>query len=424
MKDTINITYFGEYPSLDLVTDEYTGGKLQYQLLRKPLAIEYVWVYKNGVRLIQDRDYRILLDKSIIYLNSASSENDRIKIVLFGTQLYTPPRAFEIFKDMLNNTHFKRYSKNREVVLSKDLYYYDTSIEVSDASGLAEPIPSRKIPGVIIVNKERIEYFSKQGNILSQIRRGSLGTAIAEFTPKGSSVVDTGAFETLPYNENQQRYDFIVPESLVIISDGTTRTFELDTSPNSETLIYAGLGNNANIKVKVNGEVISRDRYTVNVIDSVGTITLDNSFVISEVQQIEVIPLLIGPLDFNPMKSSRNSWYRQNIPTEYGPCDELEIFAAGIRLRKNPLDVYDEYLGISSPQADRTLEAEFSVDGQSPYVRLSDELPVGTRISMIKKQGRLWYERGETKASKGLSLLENQTSVAQFILQKGSELPE
>lgn len=424
LKDLINITYFSEYPSLDLIADEYTGGKLQYQLPRKPLAIEYVWVYKNKIRLIQDRDYRILLDKDIIYLNSSSTSSDEIKIVLFGSEIYKSPRAFEIFKDMLNNTHYKRYSKNSQVVLAKDLYYYDTSIEISDASYLADPIPSRKIPGVIVVNKERIEYFSKHGNILSQIRRGSLGTAVSEFSPSGSHVIDAGAFETLPYNETQQRYDFVILDPLIIQSDGTTRSFELDTSPNSETLIYAGLGNSANILVKVNGEIVSKNRYTVSVNNNVGTIVLDNNFVLSEIQEIEVIPLLVGPLDTIPRKSSRNQWYRQHIPEDYGPCDELEIFASGTRLRKNPLDQFEETMGIASPQADKKLEAEFSVDGLQPYVRLSDQLPAGTRIAMIKKQGRLWYERGETTASNGKSLLQNRTSVAQFILQKGSELPE
>ena len=424
LKDTINITYFSEYPSLDVVSDEYTGGKVQYQLSRRPISIEYVWVYKNKIRLIQDRDYYISNSKDAIYLSQPTTTDDVIKIVLYGDKLYQTPRAFEIFKDMLNNTHYKRYSRNRSISLARDLRYYDTEILVSDASMLSDPIPSRKVPGVITINKERIEYFKKEGNVLSQLRRGSLGTAIAEIHNAGHLVVDSGAFETLPYNESQERYDFVVPEKLTIISDGTTRSFELDTSPNSETLIYAGNGDSKNIIVKVNGETISSDRYTVSVVNNVGTITLDNEFEISEIKQIEILPLLIGPLDFVPKKSSRSSWYRENIPAENGPCDEMEVFISGTRLRKNPIDIYDETLGITSPQADKTLEAEFSVDGLTPYLRLSNEIAAGSRVAIIRKQGRLWYERGDDTASKGVSLLENNTSVAQFILRKGSELPE
>jgi len=424
LKDTINITYFNEYPSLDLITDEYTGGKVRYRLLRKPLSVEYVWVYKNKIRLIQDKDYYISVNKDSIYLNETTTANDIVKIVLFGTKIYQTPRAFEIFKDMLNNTHYKRYSKSKDIVLDRDLYYYDTQIVISNASDLADPIPSRKIPGVIVVDKERIEYFRKDGNILSQLRRGSLGTGIAEVHKKGTHVIDIGAFETLPYSENQERYDFVVPDQITILSDGTTRSFEIDTSPNSETLIYAGNGESSNIIVKINGEIIDSSRYTVSVIDNVGTITLDNSFEISEVKEISIVPLLIGPLDFIPRKSTRNNWYRNNIPQTNGPCDEIEIFASGTRLRKNPIDTFDEDLGISSPQADITLEAEFSVDGFTPYIRISNELTAGSRITVIRKQGRIWYDRGDNTASKGLSLLENNTPVAQFILRKGSELPE
>lgn len=424
LKDTINITYFNEYPTLDLIVDEYTGGKVQYQLPRIPIGAEFVWVYKNGNRLIQDKDYEVLLTRGVIYLNGPSNEDDKIKIVLFGKKLYESPRAFEIFKDMLNNVHYKRYSKNNQIKLAKNLSYYDTQIEITDAAELADPIPSRRIPGVIIVNKERIEYFSKQGNVLSQLRRGSLGTAIAELHLSGSYVIDVGAFETLPYNETEKRYDFTVLDSLIIVPDGTTRSFEIDTSPNSETLIYAGNGDKNNILVKMNGEIIDRSRYSVSVVNDVGTITLDNSFDLTDVSEIEVIPLLIGPLDFIPQKSNRNSWYRSDIPTDYGPCDEVEIFASGTRLRKNPIDIYNENLGISSPQSDESLEAEFSVDGLSRYIRLSNQHPVGTRIAIMRKQGRLWYERGTTTASKGITLLENQTSIAQFILRKGSELPE
>ena len=65
------------------------------------------------------------------------------------------------------------------VKLAKDLNYYDLQIEVTDASILAEPNAARNISGVIEIGSERIEYLQKSGNILSQLRRGYLGTSIA-----------------------------------------------------------------------------------------------------------------------------------------------------------------------------------------------------------------------------------------------------
>jgi len=249
---------------------------------------------------------------------------------------------------MLNNYHYKRYSKDVKIKLVKDLNYFDTSMEVSNADRLSNPIVSRRVPGVVIVNNERIEYFEKNGNILSQLRRGSLGTGIAEVHAANSFVVDTGMTETLPYTENQEKSNFI--------SDGSTA--------------------------------------------------------------------LIGPLEYTPTQSTRNNWYRESIPANYGPCDEIEVFVGGRRLRKNPIDVYQEEKGASSPGSDIMQEAEFSVNGTSAFVRLTEAVPAGTRITIIRKLGKIWYETSEFAASKGITLLANNTAIANFIAVKTTELPE
>ena len=347
LKDKIKITWFSEYPSMNLVSDEYVGGKVQYQLAHVPLGVEYVWVYKNGIRLTQDQDYYVSLLRGVVYLTSSSTENDLIKIILFGSNTFKLPSAFEIHKDMLNIYHFKRYAKGT-VKLVNALNYYDQAITVDNGDALGEPIASKNIPGVVQIDGEKIEYMVKVGNTLSQLRRGSFGTPIAESYPAGDYVVDIGTHETIPYNETQEREDFV--------SDGSST--------------------------------------------------------------------IIGPLSFVPIKSTRNSWERITIPESYGPCDQIEIFVAGRRLRKNPIDLYDEDSGSSSPTADITSEAEFAVDGTTSYFRLTSAVPAGTRISVIRKTGKTWYERSETTASRGITLLENDTPIANFIAQKTTKLPE
>jgi hypothetical protein len=345
--DIINVTWFSEYPSMGIVSDEYTGGKVNYYLPQTPLAASYVWVYKNGVRLTKDQDYYVSLPRSVLYLTANSTAADLIKVVTFGSDIYRAPSAFEIHKDMLNIYHFKRYSIGA-VELAKDLNYYDQEITVNDGSLLGEPIVSRNVPGIITVNGERIEYNSKVGNVLSKLRRGSFGTAIPVLHATGSVVADVGPRETVPYNETQDRQDFV--------SDGSS--------------------------------------------------------------------LLVGPLDFTPVQGTRTTWYRSTIPTTHGPCDQVEVFAAGKRLRKDPLAVYDETLGASSPAADTQLEAEFAVDGVANYIRLTTAIPAGTRISVIRRTGKVWYDRGETTASAGESLLENTTPMAEFIAKRTTKLPE
>jgi hypothetical protein len=345
--DIVNVTWFSEYPTMGIVSDEYTGGKVNYYLPQTPLAASYVWVYKNGVRLTKDQDYYVSLPRSVLYLTADSTAADLIKVVTFGSDIYRAPSAFEIHKDMLNIYHFKRYSIGA-VELTKDLNYYDQEITVNDGSLLGDPIVSRNVPGVITINNERIEYNSKVGNVLSKLRRGSFGTAISVLHAAGSAVSDAGPQETVPYNETQDRQDFV--------SDGSS--------------------------------------------------------------------LLVGPLDFVPSLGTRTTWYRSTIPTTHSACDQVEVFAAGRRLRKDPLSVYDETLGASSPTADTQLEAEFAVDGVASYIRLTTAIPAGTRISVIRRTGKVWYDRGETTASAGESLLENATPMAEFIAKRTTKLPE
>jgi hypothetical protein len=345
-KDILEVTWFSEYPSMDLVTDQYAGGKVNYKLSRIPVNERYVWVYLNGTRLTLNQDYKVSLQRGVVYLNVSSTLSDELKIVEFGNDIYKFPSAYEIYKDMLNRYQFKRYSRN-EIKLTSALNYYDTTITVNDGSGLYDPT-GRSAPGVVYINNEKIEYLQKNGNVLSQLRRGSLGTAIAEIHAIDSYVSDSGPAEIIPYNETQHRLDFV--------SDGST--------------------------------------------------------------------LLVGPLDFVPTQGARSAWFKETIPAEYGACDQAEVFVAGTRLRKNPIDVWDEEIGAYSPAGDKQVEAEFSVDGVSPYIRLTKAVAAGTRITVIRRTGKTWYDRGATTATTGKTMNENSTAITRFILQKTTIIPE
>jgi hypothetical protein len=347
--DVVDITWFSEYPSFDIISDQYKGGQPKYQLKRLPLNSSYVWVYVNGSRLSAHNEYSVNIQQAQVVLNVPLTQADDIKIIEFGNDVWTLPNAYEMHKDMLNIYHYNRYSAGA-VELSKDLNYYDLQIEVTDASTLAEPNAARNISGVVEIGSERIEYLQKSGNVLSQLRRGYLGTSVTELHTRGSTVVNVSAAESIPYNDQQDRYDFV--------SDGST--------------------------------------------------------------------LLIGPLDFVPTKSTRANWFRSTISEDYGPCDQLEIFVGGNRLRKDPLDLYNEELGSYSPAADEKIEAEFSVDGDNPYIKLTNAVPAGTRITMIRRTGKTWNDRSPsaTTASNGITLHKNTNSIVSFILQKSTAMPE
>ena len=110
------------------------------------------------------------------------------------------------------------------------------------------------------------------------------------------------------------------------------------------------------------------------------------------------------------------------MPVNYGACDQMEVFIGGRRLRKDPVKLYNEELGLGSPLADEWHEAEFSVDGTTPYIRLSNTLiqqyPEGTRITVYRKTGQLW------NVTPGVPLIEDISPVGKFISQKSTTLPE
>ena len=345
--DVIRVTWFSDYPAMDLVTDKFEAGKVNYKLATSPVSASSVWVYLNGRKLIQDNDYRVSLPDGYVYLEVDTTTADEITIITFGSRVFKLPSAFEVSKDMLNVYRYNRYSLSDKLQLASPLRYYDKTIQVNDSSLLPTPNPSRNVPGVIDIQGERIEYFTLTGNTLSNLRRGTGSTSVgAEYTVgTGFSVV--GNQEILPYNDQQIREDYV--------SDGSS--------------------------------------------------------------------LLIGPLPFTPAKSTQDIT-RTSIPAEFGRCDEIEVFVAGTRLRKTDLTVFDETIASLSPDADRVLEPEFTVDGDSKFIRLSEAVPAGSRITIVKKTGVSWYDKGNNTATTGVTIIENESPVAKFIAGKTTELPE
>lgn len=343
--DEIIITWFSNYPKFDIVEDQYAGGKTLYYLKRKPIDSNYIWVFLNGKRLTLGIDYDVELVRAVVQLNVNTLLTDLVKIIEFGNNAWTMPSAYEIYKDMFNSYHFTRLSDNT-VKLSKDLTYYDQQIEVTNGDALFVPTAYNNIPGVIMINSERIEYLQKNGNILSQLRRGSFGSSIAELHSAGINITDISPSEKLPYMDKQHKYKFV--------SDGSS--------------------------------------------------------------------IIIGRLDFVPAMSSRNSWNRTTIPDRFGPCDQIEVFVGGVRLRKDPVAVYNENLGASSPLADTILEAEFSVDGISPYIRLTSPPPAGIHVVIVRRTGKVWYDVA-SNANTVVPFEANDNPIINFILQKTTSMP-
>jgi hypothetical protein len=148
---------------------------------------------------------------------------DYLEIITFNDKTVRPSYGFKNFKDMLNRTHYKRLSDAESTVLAKDLLITNTTIEVVNGSALSIPNREFNLPGVIEINGERIEYFVKNGNILSQLRRGTLGTGSLSKYSAGTLVTDVGLTQSVPYSD--------VEEKKVYFGDGSNKIFNLDYVP-------------------------------------------------------------------------------------------------------------------------------------------------------------------------------------------------
>ena len=90
------------------------------------------------------------------------------------------------------------------------------------------------MPGIIEINGERIEYFTKVGNTLGQLRRATLGTGAPTVHLEHTLVLDIGPTETIPYADTH-----VIETS---ISNGSTSNVALRYIPTSVNEIDVFVG--------------------------------------------------------------------------------------------------------------------------------------------------------------------------------------
>jgi hypothetical protein len=221
--DTIKVITFGNQDTMLMETENFDcAGSGLYQISRPAINSNYVWVSIDGEWLINRIDFTVLDDQRSIQLADRFT-GDLVRTVTI-TSIATdngPILGYRIFTDMFDRTQFKRLSKQNTTYLTQPLYVYDTEIYVNDASVLSRPLVSKRIPGVVIIDGERIEYYRLNGNVLSQLRRGTLGTAPKEYSQIYTKVIDQGVVQTIPYRENISKQSYI--------NIGTTNTYRINT---------------------------------------------------------------------------------------------------------------------------------------------------------------------------------------------------
>ena len=235
-------------------------------LYNEPLNSDYVFVTLNGSRtLVQNVDFTISSNKITVHGITLSS-SDRIDVMYFALDTAKNATGFRIFKDMLNRTFYKRISSTNTTTLDVELIPGAKEIVVTDGTLLTEPDASSNQPGVVFIDKERIEYFTKSGNTLGQLRRGTLGTGIKTHAV-GVNVVDAGGQQTVPYADTISTKTYT--------GDGSTVSFATTYAPTrGEDLdIFIG-GQRLSFKHELDDSTLTRG-YSVD--GSTANVTLTNA---------------------------------------------------------------------------------------------------------------------------------------------------
>ena len=209
-------------------TDWYQYNHLTAGLieLAKPaLDAQYVWITLNGDLLIPSVHYNVTDNKRYVNINIDIAPDDVIELLHFADPVSGSKYGWSQFKDMLNRTHYKRLDDRDGIMLAADLNWYDQSIVVTDSTTLPAPTATSSVPGILFINGERIEYFVKNGNVLSQLRRGTLGTGVKDIYLTGENVYNQGPGSSMPYKDETITSQFI--------ADGTTAAYTLDFTPTS-----------------------------------------------------------------------------------------------------------------------------------------------------------------------------------------------
>ena len=225
---TIKVTTFNNHDSMFMQTEKFAYTPIKrFTLLRPVINDNYIWVYLNGVPLINRYDFEILEDQRTIQLDEWFVVED-LNSTLLITSILMPEYTgrilgFRVFNDFFNRSHYKRLSAYHTTFLTEPLKYTDDKIVVHDGDGRLSPFNAqRNIPGVVLIDRERIEYNEKDGNFLTYLRRGTLGTGPAFYIDEFTKVIDQGIQQTIPYSDSVYVQRFTSTNTTTYIITATT----------------------------------------------------------------------------------------------------------------------------------------------------------------------------------------------------------
>jgi hypothetical protein len=493
--DVIRVYQFSNHNGLGIEREKYdvvertqmtigTQGYYDSRLLKnsfvdlrkQAVSVNYVWINVNGKWLTPTADYILLENKKRIQFVTKLNDYDTIDIIHFAAPAVSNRFGWRQFKDMLNRTTYLRLSQEDELELVAPLRWYDRTITVGEGfESLPQPTADSKYPGVIFIEGERIEYFRRDGNVLKQLRRGTLGTGVKDEYAAGTLFYNQGIDSVIPYKDEEERYTVtsgkyvdmttLYPDTdSEIVVDSITYDFNNNTvfpvrvagvfeqiatvtgsgfRPGVKVIMQDADGNERELEkvsstdteIKFHTETMPVGAYDLviyNPREESPAIRAAESLVLTKFLPYVQILIPYEPEAFTDVVQNPTEvgeWYKApfdegGIPSEYWQALNIEVFSNGRRLRKNPITVYDVNTGQFSPDGDIQLEAEFAVNkNEGAYVRLTTPPEPETTLTIVRKLGEDWREIETSSPLTFKPLGNSNTEVATFLRGKTINLP-
>jgi hypothetical protein len=375
-------------------------------------------------------DFIVLEDNVTIQFNDnwEFTLDDIVEVTSFKSPDSAPSvLGYRIFNDMLGGTTFTRLSAKHTTYLTRPLRYTDTEIHVADETALTPPDLFRNIPGVIMVEGERIEFWHSNNNILSEIRRGTLGTGPSEYSNEGTRVLDQGTRQLISGPEVlkvQNSFAGVSTNTYVISTATIDRTY-----PNTSTLVQCD-----GIVINTASEDLPTDYTTYNNV----------SRLIAPIDQVDVF--------YGGRKLNKDGHFKHNTEVSYDSISpdsivsnvstENDLIGLSARVGNAYLVTATNqvwvYTGLRSDSTATRgfvysgldyIPADFSIElGTDQILKLNTatiELVDNRQITIVKKEttvDSVWNNISTVNSTTGL--IDSDTAVVRFLKESPAELPD
>ena len=431
--------------SKKFVIPENNQREYQLELFQQPagsLDAQTMLVFLNGEQIFTPTEWRLDISNSSIILGDEYGQpGDTIEIYNIAESEYTisgnqitlkdiPSNNATIYVTQFSNHNLKEIEKIQYDVVKRETLITDT--ELSTYLRLTAGEIQLRAPAIdaqyVWVNKNgelltpSVDYFITDDRMrlrLVNIPNENDTIEIIHFT--ADLTVEGFAYRQFKDVLNRTHYKRLDAHSTVLAQDLAYNDLRIEVQ-NGEDLPTPDKGKNLPGIIFINGERIEYFVKEQNTLRQIRRGTLGTG-----VPEVHVA----GQKVFNQNKDKTVPYKDQNLVANLtadgvsttftigyniDSINEIEVFAAGKRLRKNEIAVFDQTKALTSPEGDIILPAEFSVDTVNNTITLLNVPQENSRITVIKRQGQVWTKDNEMLGN-------SQNSIARFLRAGTYEQP-